>query len=68
MQYHPLGQSGLQVSSIGMGCVTFGREIEKELSFQTDRRKACVLKRSGDIGGQTEKARGFKIMRVMQTV
>jgi 1-deoxyxylulose-5-phosphate synthase len=33
MQYRPLGRSGLTVSSIGLGCVTFGREIDREMSF-----------------------------------
>lgn len=33
MEYHSLGRTGLQVSSIGMGCVTFGREIDDDTSF-----------------------------------
>lgn len=33
MQYRHLGRSGLTVSSIGLGCVTFGREIDRELAF-----------------------------------
>lgn len=33
MQYRPLGRSGLTVSSIGLGCVTFGREIDRDVSF-----------------------------------
>ena len=34
MQYRQLGQSDLTVSQIGMGCVTFGREIEESLSLE----------------------------------
>lgn len=33
MQYRNLGQSGLSVSSIGMGCVTFGRELDPQSSL-----------------------------------
>jgi len=33
MEHRPLGRSGLMVSSIGLGCVTFGREIDREASF-----------------------------------
>ena len=29
----PLGRSGLTTSSIGLGCVTFGREIDRDTSF-----------------------------------
>lgn len=43
MDYRPLGNSDLQVSSIGMGCVTFGREIDREASF-------AVLDRALDRG------------------
>ena len=33
MEYRELGNSGLTVSRIGMGCVTFGREIDEATSF-----------------------------------
>jgi aryl-alcohol dehydrogenase-like predicted oxidoreductase len=33
MQYRQLGKSALKVSSIGLGCVTFGREIDEAASF-----------------------------------
>lgn len=34
MEYHALGRTGFRVSSIGMGCVTFGREIDESASMQ----------------------------------
>jgi aryl-alcohol dehydrogenase-like predicted oxidoreductase len=33
MQYRDLGHSKLSVSSIGMGCVTFGREVDQTASL-----------------------------------
>jgi aryl-alcohol dehydrogenase-like predicted oxidoreductase len=33
MEYRRLGQSDLSVSSIGMGCVTFGREVDSQSSL-----------------------------------
>lgn len=34
MECRRLGATGLEVSSVGMGCVTFGREIDEAASFQ----------------------------------
>lgn len=34
MEHRRLGRTELQVSSIGMGCVTFGREIDEQTSFR----------------------------------
>ncbi|MEN9938258.1 MAG: ral stress protein 69 [Chloroflexota bacterium] len=33
MENRSLGRSGLAVSSLGLGCVTFGREIDRDTSF-----------------------------------
>ena len=33
MEYRRLGRSDLNISSIGLGCVTFGREIDRDTSF-----------------------------------
>jgi len=33
MQYRSLGQSDVSVSSVGMGCVTFGREVDLQSSL-----------------------------------
>lgn len=33
MEYRQLGKTALKVSSIGLGCVTFGREIDEATSF-----------------------------------
>ena len=34
MNYRALGTTGIDVSTIGMGCVTFGREIDEQTSFE----------------------------------
>jgi len=43
MEYRTLGKSALRVSSIGLGCVTFGREIDSETSF-------AVMDRAHELG------------------
>ena len=34
MEQRRVGDSEISVSAIGLGCVTFGREIDQETSFQ----------------------------------
>jgi len=34
MERKPLGRSGYEVSAIGLGCVTFGREIDEDASYR----------------------------------
>ena len=34
MEHKPLGRSGRTISSIGLGCVTFGREIDEQASYR----------------------------------
>ena len=34
MEQRPLGRSGRTISAIGLGCVTFGREIDEDTSFR----------------------------------
>lgn len=33
MEQRPLGRSNIQVSRLGLGCVTFGREVDEDTSF-----------------------------------
>ena len=34
MQQMPLGRTGRTISAIGLGCVTFGREIDEDMSYK----------------------------------
>ena len=34
MDQKPLGKTGETISGIGLGCVTFGREIDEEQSYR----------------------------------
>lgn len=44
MHPRPLGRTGLSVSPIGLGCVTFGREIDEAMSFAVlDRARECGI-------------------------
>lgn len=43
LEYRQLGKTDLQVSPIGLGCVTFGREIDQEISL-------TILDRAVDLG------------------
>lgn len=44
MDARPLGHTGLSVSPIGLGCVTFGREIDEAMSFAVlDRARECGI-------------------------
>jgi aryl-alcohol dehydrogenase-like predicted oxidoreductase len=43
VEYRTLGRSGLRVSAIGLGCVTFGREIDRDTAF-------AVMDRAIDAG------------------
>ena len=34
IEQRPLGNSGMTVSAIGLGCVTFGREIDTDTAYE----------------------------------
>lgn len=44
LEKRPLGRTGLSASAIGLGCVTFGREIDAATSFAVlDRARECGI-------------------------
>ncbi|MCB0186571.1 MAG: aldo/keto reductase [Caldilineaceae bacterium] len=79
MEYRKLGRTDLHVSSIGMGCVTFGREIDEATSFQVmdhaleqgitlfDTAEAYANGRSEEVVGAWMKARGTRAKIVLAT-
>jgi aryl-alcohol dehydrogenase-like predicted oxidoreductase len=79
MQYQTLGRTNLSVSSIGLGCVTFGREIDEAASFAVmdhaldrginlfDTAEAYAKGRSEEVVGQWIKARGTRDKIVLAT-
>lgn len=79
MEYRKLGRTALQVSSIGMGCVTFGREIDEATSFAVmdraleqgitlfDTAEAYANGRSEEVVGAWLAARGTRDKIVLAT-
>jgi 1-deoxyxylulose-5-phosphate synthase len=79
MEYRPLGRSALQVSRIGLGCVTFGREIDEAISFAVmdhalecgitffDTAEAYAKGRSEEVVGNWLAARGNRARVVLAT-
>lgn len=79
MEYRALGRSGLKVSSIGLGCVTFGREIDEATSFAVmdraverginlfDTAEAYAQGSSEEVVGRWLKSRGNRDQIVLAT-
>src|SRR5688572_12354912 len=79
MEYRKLGRTDLNVSSIGLGAVTFGRENDEATSFAVmdhaverginlfDTAEAYAKGRSEEVVGQWLKARGTRDKIVLAT-
>lgn len=79
MQYRQLGSTDLNVSSIGLGCVTFGREIDESTSFKVmdhafeqqinlwDTAEAYAAGASEEVVGRWLKSRGHRDNIVLAT-
>jgi aryl-alcohol dehydrogenase (NADP+) len=79
METRKLGRTDLHVSSLGMGCVTFGREIDEATAFQVmdralergitlfDTAEAYASGRSEEVVGAWLKARGTRDQIVLAT-
>ncbi len=79
MDYRRLGRSSLYVSRIGLGCVTFGREINQEMAFRVmdhaisrginffDTAEAYSGGQSEEVVGSWIKARGIRKQVLLAT-
>jgi|HigsolmetaAR201D_1030396.scaffolds.fasta_scaffold12657_2 aryl-alcohol dehydrogenase-like predicted oxidoreductase len=79
MEYRQLGRSDLKVSALGMGCATFGREIDEATSFAVmdralergitlfDTAEAYSAGRSEEIVGNWIASRGVRDQIVLAT-
>jgi len=65
MEYMPLGRTGKKISPIGLGCVTFGREIDQDASFRlldyAVEKGITLLDTAESYGGGQARARRLKV-------